>query len=74
MSSDASFNLFNWHRNNEGGLWLDEGFQTIDIVRRNNSHPWIKDDSDEDIISESEESDKMISENDIQQWRKDIAT
>lgn len=74
MSGDASFNLFNWHRNNEGGLWLAEGFEGVDTVRRNNSHPWIKDDSDEDIISEGEESDKIKSEDGIQKWRESIAT
>ena len=72
VSSDASFNLFNWHRNNEGGLWLTEGFEDIDTVRRNNSHPWIKNDSDEDIISEGEES-VIMDVKGIQEWRKGIA-
>ena len=53
MSGDASFNLFNWHRNYEGGLWLIEGSEDIDAVRTTSSHPWIRDDSNEDAGSES---------------------
>ena len=34
----------NWHTNNEGALWLAEGFEGVDTARRSNSHPWIKDD------------------------------
>ena len=41
-------------------------------MRRNNSHSWIKDDSDEDVVSEGEESDEIKSEDGIQKWRESI--
>lgn len=72
MSSDASFNLFNWHRNNEGGLWLVEGSEDVEVTRRCNSHPWIKNDSDEDSVSENEDSEEVIDPNSIHRWRDDM--
>ncbi len=75
VSSDATFNLFNWYRNNEGGIWLDEGFEDAESVRRNNSHPWIKDDSDQDHIVESGDSESITnwdSWDNIKRWQDDI--
>ncbi|KAL9593623.1 MAG: hypothetical protein Q9219_007466 [cf. Caloplaca sp. 3 TL-2023] len=54
VSSYATYNLFNWQRNNEGGLWLDEGFEDADTVRRYNKHPWVAADSEEDDRLEEE--------------------
>jgi len=34
ISSDATFNLFNWHKNNEKGLWLAEGQNNINTIRK----------------------------------------
>ena len=72
VSCDASFNLFKWYRNNEGGLWLAEGFEDVDAVRRRNLHPWIKNDSDEEDILESRDSEKKVNQDSIQRWRDGI--
>ena len=44
----------NWHRNNEGGLWIAEEGADAGEVRRIQAHPWINDDSDEEAYSEDE--------------------
>ena len=74
MSCDASFNLFNWYRNNEGGLWLAEGFEDADAVRRSHSHPWIKNNSDEDDDDlESRDSENTVNQDNIKRWQEGIA-
>ena len=73
MSCDASFNLFNWYRNNEGGLWLAERFEDANAVRRNNSHPWIKNDLDEDDVLESRDSEDTVNQDNIKRWQDGIA-
>lgn len=55
-SADATFNLFNWHRNNEEGLWLEEAGDNIVKTRLRQSHPWIEDESDEECAPEEDES------------------
>ena len=42
ISSNATFNLFNWYKNNEGGLWLVACRTKAGIweVRRIQAHPW----------------------------------
>lgn len=41
-SNNATSNLFFWHKNNEEGLWLDDGTQSdIEVLRKLVSHPWI---------------------------------
>ena len=72
VSSDATFNLFNWHKNNEGGLWLAEDENDSHTARRMQSHPWIKEESDEEAISEGEDSDNKIDEGFIISWRASI--
>lgn len=73
VSCDASFNLFNWYRNNEGGLWLAEGFEDVDAVRRNHSHPWIKNDSDEDDDDlERRDSENTVNQDYIKRWQDGI--
>ena len=47
VSGDATFNLFNWYREFEGGLWLEETQE---------AYPWIVYDSDEDFYSEDKDS------------------
>ncbi|KAL9024572.1 MAG: hypothetical protein Q9196_006423 [Gyalolechia fulgens] len=74
ISCDACFNLFNWHRNNEGGLWLAEGFETADAVRRKNSHAWIMNDSDDDDMLDSGGSENTAHEdNNINRWQDGVA-
>lgn len=49
ISSTATRNLFYWHKNNEEGLWLDDGTQdNIEVLRKLQSHPWISCDLSED--------------------------
>jgi hypothetical protein len=40
--------------NNEGGLWIAEGFENVEATRRNDSHAWIRNDSHEESISDEE--------------------
>lgn len=47
ISSDVTLNLFNWCRELEGGLWLEETKE---------AHPWIIYESDEHYSSQSEDS------------------
>ena len=62
-------NLFTWHKNNEEGLWLDDGMHDIDAVRKLQSHPWITVDWSDDEESESEKSEKGTADkNKIQDW------
>ena len=55
-SMGATINLFNWARNNDGGLWLKEGSEDDTTVRKKNSHPWVRADSDTDDTSDSRDS------------------
>jgi hypothetical protein len=50
LSVDATFNLFNQHRNNRVGLWLAEG-EDDEKIRRLLFYPWIAN------ISDDEQSD-----------------
>lgn len=43
QSRDTTSRLFNWHRAYDGGLWLDEGTENIEAIRRVQLHPWIVD-------------------------------
>lgn len=86
MSWDATFTIFNWHRNNEGGgLWLAEGSEDADdVVRKKNSHKWIRDNTTNvygDVLLESGGSENGIGEGDdskkrwrdgIKRWQDDI--
>ncbi len=72
MSCDATFNLFNWYRNNEGGMWLAERFEDADAVRRNHSHTWIKNDLDEEDVLESRYSKNTINRDNIKIWQDGI--
>lgn len=71
-SFEATMNLFTWHKNNEEGLWLDDGMEDdIEMVRKLQFHPWIHyswpDVEDDD--SEGEKSDKDGPDEDtIQDW------
>ena len=36
--------LFNWHRQHDDGLWLDDGItDDFDVIRQLQKHPWIID-------------------------------
>ncbi|KAL9613100.1 MAG: hypothetical protein Q9167_002357 [Letrouitia subvulpina] len=78
ISCDACFNLFNWHRNNEGGLWLadvcDENDEENSTIRRKQSHPWIKADLDAESCSdgEDERDEFRIERNGIETWREKV--
>lgn len=47
MCSWATSYIFEWHRLNDDGLWLDDGRQDgPEAIRALQSHPWIRDDND----------------------------
>ena len=73
VSEYATFNLFYWYRNNEGGLWLGKDQDNIEAVRRLQSHPWITYDSDGETCSEIEQPDKELDKAHIESWRYSIA-
>ena len=57
VSSDATFNLFNWHSNNEEGLWLAGDETDLSTIRRLSRHPWLGTwDDSEDSFPEASKS------------------
>ncbi|KAK2865052.1 hypothetical protein FQN49_003954 [Arthroderma sp. PD_2] len=75
-SWSATSRLFNWHRNNEDGLWLDDGMRTVDEIRQLQRHPWIIDPFDDGGRSErldKGERPRLPVEN-ILEWRDGIET
>ncbi|KAL9098488.1 MAG: hypothetical protein Q9187_009654 [Circinaria calcarea] len=75
-SFDATCNLFSWHKNIEGGLWLKGGpGESNEDVRNINSHAWIMDAfSDEESIPDdepitNEEVKKQFSEDRVKRWQ-----
>ena len=53
--------MFNWHRSNEGGLWLAED-EDNEKTRLLLSHPWIADMSDDEQSDCESKSDLGASE------------
>ena len=48
QSWSATSRLFNWHRYNEDGLWLDDGTTgNVEVIRKLQQHPWIVDPFDD---------------------------
>ena len=41
-------------------------------MRRSNSHQWIKNDSDEDDILESKDSEKTVNRDGVKRWQDGI--
>ena len=76
ISCNATLNLINWHKRNEGGLWLagDEG--NDDEVRKLQSHDWIEMvDSDDEYNSADDDSDRCteVKKNSIKEWQDRVA-
>ena len=65
MSSDATFNIFNWYRSLEGGLWLEE---------TQGKHAWIIYDSDEDDSSGDEEANTLSDDSRIRSWQQSASS
>lgn len=53
-------------------MWLAEGFEDADAVRKNHSHPWIKNDSDEEDLLESKDHENTINRDNIKRWQDGI--
>ncbi|EAS28594.1 uncharacterized protein CIMG_09798 [Coccidioides immitis RS] len=47
QSWGATSRLFNWHRFNEDGLWLQDGTMDAEQIRQLQQHPWIVDPFDD---------------------------
>ena len=72
FSCNATLNLINWHRRNEGGLWLAGDENDDDKIRKLQSHSWIEIvDSDEEYDSADEVSDRAVTakEASIKEWQ-----
>lgn len=75
FSCNATLNLINWHKRNEGGLWLAGDENNEETIRRLQSHPWIEIvDSDEDVDSTDEESEKgrVNTKDTVKEWQNGL--
>ncbi|PWY72383.1 hypothetical protein BO70DRAFT_342415 [Aspergillus heteromorphus CBS 117.55] len=74
QSWDATSRLFNWHRNHDDGIWLDDGGGDIEIIRRIQLHPWVVDPFDDNGQDEPVEADnhRELDRDSIIQWRSKV--
>lgn len=66
--------MFNWHRSYDDGIWLYDGTEDIDFVRRLQKHPWIVDpffDSQESDPVEEPKIESFSAEN-IMRWDDEV--
>jgi hypothetical protein len=72
QSWDATSRLFNWHRSDDDGLWLDDGNEDIEAIRRVQLHPWIVDPWDG--YSESDEGSQHpeVHRETILEWNAEV--
>ncbi|PGH05001.1 hypothetical protein AJ80_08428 [Polytolypa hystricis UAMH7299] len=71
LSWGATSRLFNWHRHNDGGLWLDDRTRDIEGIRQLQRHAWIIDPFDDggryDSVKKDEDKPDIDLES-ISQW------
>ena len=67
-TQDACFNLFSWHKNNEGGLWLATEGEDESISRKRTLHPWVHYESDDDSELEETTAAKHVDKDFITGW------
>lgn len=78
MADDQSWNatsrLFNWHRDSDDGIWLDDGTGDVEAIRQLQTHPWIVDPFRDDL-NEPLPRDKKhdgLREETILEWTADV--
>ena len=67
-SHDACFNLFIWHKNNEGGLWLATEGEDESISRKRTLHPWVHYESEDNSELEETAAAKHVDQDFITDW------
>jgi hypothetical protein len=74
QSWSATSRLFNWHRHNEDGLWLDDGTGDVEAIRQLQRHPWIIDPFDDGGESEplDETTPPNLDRDSILQWSAQV--
>ncbi|KAE8368153.1 hypothetical protein BDV27DRAFT_168509 [Aspergillus caelatus] len=73
QSGFATSRLFNWHRDYDDGIWLDDGQRDIEFVRRLQMHPWIIDpfdSQDDEPVEEPKCHDHCVER--ILQWNREV--
>ncbi|PYI06444.1 hypothetical protein BO78DRAFT_315352 [Aspergillus sclerotiicarbonarius CBS 121057] len=75
QSWSATSRLFNWHRDYDDGIWLDDGTKSIEAVRRMQVHPWIvnpfEDNGQHDPV-EQEDKDPQDHTESILNWYTEV--
>ncbi len=73
-SENATRNIVNWHKETEGGIWLDMGNENE--TRRIHMHPWIHRESSEYDSDTSNASDpgprEAFDKGSVQKWLRNI--
>lgn len=65
--------MFNWHRSDDDGIWLDEGKGDAELVRRLQRHPWIIDPFDSvDGEPVEEPKHRQLCVDDILRWNSEV--
>ncbi|OOF98138.1 hypothetical protein ASPCADRAFT_205406 [Aspergillus carbonarius ITEM 5010] len=75
QSWSATSRLFNWHRDYDDGIWLDDGTKSIEAVRRMQMHPWIMnpfDDNGQHDPVEDEDKDHQVHMESILDWYAEV--
>lgn len=74
QSRSATSRLFNWHRGYDDGIWLDDGTQDIEAIRKLQRHPWIIDPWDDggNHSPSSEKKPSMLDQESILEWRAKV--
>ncbi|KAL2004452.1 hypothetical protein VTN00DRAFT_5201 [Thermoascus crustaceus] len=74
QSWSATSRLFNWHRHNEDGLWLDDGTRDVEAIRQLQRHPWIVDPFDDggqfDLLDEDKRPE--LRRENILEWSAEV--
>ncbi|PYH95906.1 hypothetical protein BO71DRAFT_322170 [Aspergillus ellipticus CBS 707.79] len=73
LSGIATSRLFDWHRNYDDGIWLDDGKGDIELVRRLQMHAWIINQFDnQDNESVEEPKQRELPVESILRWRETV--
>jgi hypothetical protein len=65
--------LFNWHKTNDGGLWLAGDYSDLDAIRSLQTHPWVSEDSDDEEVVGDNESCTAVDKDWIENWQLDVS-
>ncbi|RAK97632.1 uncharacterized protein BO80DRAFT_448239 [Aspergillus ibericus CBS 121593] len=75
QSWSATSRLFNWHRDYDDGIWLDDGTKSIEAIRRMQVHPWIAnpfEDNGQDDPVEDEDNGQQVPTESILDWYAEV--